>query len=243
MTNPAPAPQDPASSATDEAPDPFILRAERRLRLLEELTEIGMALTRALKPEAEARQEPSDDKAQAKGRDPADAYARLSRAVRLTLALETRTDQQLRDLKAGIIRGREDERAEAAERAAHVDRSVRRAEVCYLVENLADTEIEDEDEWENFSAALEERLDDDEAYEDLDKWPLRETVERLCKDLGLSPDPSRFAGEDWSVDDANGRSFFSPFRRPSRIPLITPCPRPPLIEPPSGRLQPAHHLE
>jgi hypothetical protein len=32
----------------DETPDPSVQRAERRLRLLEELSEIGMALAHAL---------------------------------------------------------------------------------------------------------------------------------------------------------------------------------------------------
>jgi hypothetical protein len=247
MLNPASAPQDPDSPAADETPDPSVLRAERRLRLLEELTEIGMELTRALRPSAaEAREDLSDDKAQAKGRDPADAFARLSRAVRLTLALEARTDQELRDLKAGIVRVRENEHAKAAEHAehaAHIDRLTRKAEVSYLVANIAEAEIGDGDEWENLCAALEERLEEDAAYEDCDKWPLRETVERLCKDLALSPDWSRWAGEDLSLDDANGRSFFSPFRAPSPIPLLNACPRPPQAPAPSPRLQPAHALE
>ena len=76
MSNPA-ADQ---SATTSEAPDPSILRAERRLRLLEELAEIGMELVRALKPRAEAAET-------AGGKDPADAFAPLSRAIRLTLAL------------------------------------------------------------------------------------------------------------------------------------------------------------
>jgi hypothetical protein len=241
MSNPVTAPQDPASSAADEAPDPSVVRAERRLRLLEELTEIGMELARALRPSAPADGaadevaggDPATENGRAKGRDPADAFARLSRAVRLTLALEARTDEQLRALKAGVVRVRENEHAKAAERAehtAHIDRLTRKAEVGYLVANIAE-------------AALEERLEEDAAYEDCDRWPLRETVERLCKDLALSPDWSRWAGEDLSLDDANGRSFFSPFRAPSPIPILNACPRPPQAEPRAGRLQPAHALE
>jgi hypothetical protein len=47
-----PAPDE--SAAPEEAPDPSVARAERRLRLLQELSEIGMELARALKPGAEA---------------------------------------------------------------------------------------------------------------------------------------------------------------------------------------------
>jgi hypothetical protein len=245
MSNLAPTPQDPACLAADEAPDPAVLRAERRLRVLEELTEIGMELARALKPAAEACEDPSDDKAHGKGRDPADAFGALSRAIRLTLALEARTDAELRDLKAGIVRVREKKRAKVAKRAriaATREHEDRRDRLSYLVANLAEAEIGDGDDFENLCAALEERLDEDEAYIDCAKWPLRETVERLCKDLALSPDWSRWAGEDWSVDDADGRSPFSPFRQPSPTPLLNACPRP-QAQPPTGRLQAARHLE
>jgi hypothetical protein len=254
MSNPAPAPQDPASPAPDEVPDPAVLRAERRLRLLEELTEIGMELARALRPGVSADEpigeaaggDPATDNVRGRGRDLADALARLSRAVRLTMALEARTDEELRDLKSGIVRVRDQERAKAAERAehtAHIDHLTRRGRVSYLVASLAEAEIGDEGEFENLCAALEERLEEDAAYEDCDKWPLRETVERLCKDLALTPDWSRWAGEDWSVDDATGRSPFSPFREPSARPILSACPRPPQALVPSGRLQPTHHLE
>src|SRR5471030_1085811 len=222
------APPDPA----EEVPDPSVLRAERRLRLLEELSEIGMEMARALRPGAEAGEDSPEDKARGKGRDPADAFGSLSRAIRLTLALEARTDEELRDLKAGVVRVRQDERvrtaerAERAEHAAHIDRLIRKGEVSCLVERLAEAEIGDGDQFENLCAALEERLDEDAAYQDLDKWPLRETVERLCKDLALSPDWSGWDHEDWTGDDANGRDFFSPFREPSARPLVTPCPRP-----------------
>ncbi len=246
MSEPAPYPQDPASPAADEAPDPCVVRAERRLRLLEELTEIGMELARALRPgAAEAREDPSDDEARAKGRDPADAFSRLSRAIRLTVALEARTDAELRDLKAGVVSVRDDERAEAAERAekaAQMARMTRKAEVAYLVANIAQAEIGEGDQWENLCAALDERLDEDEAYENLDRWPLRETVERLCKDLALSPDWSRWNGADLTADDADGRCFFSPFKAPSAIPIVSDCARP-RAEYRHGALQPVHHRE
>jgi hypothetical protein len=39
-------------AASAEAPDPAILRAERRLRMLDELAQIGMNLARALERQA-----------------------------------------------------------------------------------------------------------------------------------------------------------------------------------------------
>lgn len=101
----------PADSAADAvsdnhvAPSPSILRAERQLRMLEELAEIGMELARGLgrRVAAEGVEAASDAscKAATPDRDPADAFQRLSRAVRLTLALEMHTDETLRALLAG----------------------------------------------------------------------------------------------------------------------------------------------
>ncbi|MGA2953811.1 MAG: hypothetical protein ABSD80_16405, partial [Caulobacteraceae bacterium] len=110
----------PIPDATEELvepavdPDPAVARAERRLRLLERLTQIGMELAEALRERA---LNPAAGDADDKGRDPADAYARLSRAIRLTIALESKTDQALADLKAGVVREREERRVIAAEKA------------------------------------------------------------------------------------------------------------------------------
>jgi hypothetical protein len=79
---------DAPETPVDEDPDPSVLRAERRLRLLEDLSEIGMALARGLRDRANA--ELVDADGDAGRRDPADAFARLSRAVRLTLASRPR---------------------------------------------------------------------------------------------------------------------------------------------------------
>lgn len=95
-----------------EALDAAILRAERRLRLLEELAEIGMDLARALHREALA--EPAEHAARETPffGDPADAFARLSHAIRLILALEARTDEALRELRAEVGSKREAGRTE-----------------------------------------------------------------------------------------------------------------------------------
>ncbi len=75
--------------------------------MLRELAELGMDLTRALvrqsaaPPEASEAPETSPAPRAAPRRDPADAFARLSRAVRLTLALEAKTDDDLAALRAG----------------------------------------------------------------------------------------------------------------------------------------------
>ena len=112
----------PADAAPAEAPDPAILRAEWRLRMIEELAEIGMDLVRDLHRQALAAADPAEPaaadtpetpttssgrRAATPGGDPAAAFARLSRAIRLTLALHARTDEALRALRAGVAAERE----------------------------------------------------------------------------------------------------------------------------------------
>ena len=196
------------SALAEEAPDPAVARAERRLRLLQELSEIGMELARALKPGTEADETP--------GKDPAAAFAPLSRSIRLTLTLEAKTDEALRDLKAGVVRAREEARAPMSEEV----RKARKTRIEGLVADVITAEAEDAREFDSLYAALEERLEEDEAYEDCAERPLRETIERLCKDLMLTPDWSRWDGDGWINDGPPIRPRFSPFHQPSHGPLL-----------------------
>jgi hypothetical protein len=243
VSNPTPISQDAASPAADEAPDPAVLRAERRLRLLEELAEIGMELARALRPCAPADRACDDaasgdsatDKGPDKGRDPADAFARLSRAIRLTLALEARTDEALRDLKSGIVRMRA---AELARAAAAQGRQIREARICGLVMEVAAAEIADGDGFEGFCYDLKERLADDEAFWNDSDRPVRDIVEHLCKCFGLAPDWSRWDGEGW-IDEERPPWPWAPRSQASGAGPDDP--RPP--GPPAPALQPARDLE
>jgi hypothetical protein len=92
----------PQESDLSEALDRRIIHAEQRLEVLRELTELGMALARDLTRRALAAPEaPAAEAAPAPRRDPADAFARLSRAIRLTVALEEKSEDQLIALRAG----------------------------------------------------------------------------------------------------------------------------------------------
>ena len=54
----------------------------------------------------------------------------------------------------------------------------------------------------------------------MEDWPLNETVERLCNDLGLDPDWSRWTGDDWADDYQLRRPRCSPFNNHARGPLL-----------------------
>jgi hypothetical protein len=242
MSKLPPTPEDPASPTAEEEPDPFLLYAERRLRLLQEMSGIGMELLRDLKPGAPAGRDPITKTGPAKSRDPADAYAPLSRAIRLTLTLESRTEAEIRDLKAGIVRVREEERTRIAKRR-EADVQARGWKVRGLVMEAAEAEIADVDALEKLFEALEERLEEDEAYADFAERPVGETVERLCKDLALSPDWRRWNGEGWSRNDPLARPLFSEFNRPSAKPLLKGADSQPATPAPPNSLQNGHDLE
>jgi hypothetical protein len=206
------------------------------MRLLEEMAEVCMDLGRIVHRQAKAAAERAEpiaiEAAEAPANraalaspfttDPSDAIARISRALRLTLALHARTEEQLRAIRAGIAAECEARRVVADRRAAEeaAKRSRRRRDTVEgLVIEAAEREVEDEEALWDLLRALEERLNEDGAYQDLESAPLRQIVERLCADLELTPDWSRWEGEGWTPGSPFSRSRFSPWARPSRTPL------------------------
>ena len=199
------APEDAAHA--DEAPDPAVLRAERRLRLLAELAEIGMELARALKPSPPADEgeapDAAADEARGRRRDPAEAFAGLSRAIRLTLMLEATADEELRNLSSGVVTERKEKRARAAVKAREADderRQVREADIHDLVTEVAMDQITGEADLERFDRELSDRLLFDDDFWSDPARPLREIVERYCDYFDLAPDWSRWQGDGWAPE-------------------------------------------
>ena len=203
--------------------------------MLHELAELGMALTRATVrraveeietpdvSEPEAESEPAKRPADPR-RDPAETFATLSRAVRLTLTLESKFDDALTARLAGEIAKCEEARTRAREDAESDPyaplKAGRKARVRELVRDVADREIPDPEDHDIHIDALEERLLCDEAYDNIDDVPLRDVVERLCRDLKLSPDWRRWTGEGWTPNPPFYRPRCSLFTGPSRVPIL-----------------------
>lgn len=146
---------------------------EAQQAMLAELAEIGMQLARAAGRRASALAEGDD--AGADGQDPALSYARAARAVRLTIALQSRLAKDLTALAEAETRAR------GAAAARQRDRIHRR------IERAAETERPDAAEVERLSSDAWERLTEADDAELLD-LPIDEIVARICADLGLSPD-------------------------------------------------------
>jgi hypothetical protein len=208
-----------------------IARVEHRLRLLDELAEMAMTLARGVTKRAVAAEEAAAT-TPASARDAvsstaADDFAKLSRALRLTLDLTDRLEETLRRLRAGeasarVARRRDDEaRASRARDARH---AAARDKVAEQVAMVVFSESESERDSDDLLDALEERLTDDVAYIGLEDEPLREVVERLCADLGLEPDWSRWTDDGWPEQPSEVfkiRRPWSPFSQVSRKPVLT----------------------
>lgn len=213
-------PPDPsaAAPAVDDAGRlaAAVARGERRLRVLEEISEIGMRLMRKLEdPPAKDAPRP----------DPAPEFAKLSRAVRLTIDLERRVEEDLRAILAGEVTAQK-RRQTPEQPSIDADEDARqeaRHRVGDQLELAIGRAMETESEYFERSAAMDERLQDDEAYDDVRGQPLREVVEQLCKDIGLDPDWSDWTDEGWPEPPAGGpkaRSPWSPFHRISPKPML-----------------------
>ena len=98
-------------------PDPTLPVAERQLAMLGEVAQIAMVLSRAYGAAAIAaanavevilddeyyQPETGRARALAGAKDAAEGFRKVSRSLRLTLALEMKTAETLRDLQAGIV--------------------------------------------------------------------------------------------------------------------------------------------
>jgi len=222
--------------------DARVARAEQRLAMLRELAEIGMALTRELArreleagPEAAADPNstvptPTPKPVSCPRRDPADAFARLSRAIRLTLVLEAKAEDELHAMLDGEA---DDDEASPFSGPCFDPNpgpprdypSAYRNKIRDAVFDVLNREIKDFRPAEEILDAPYERLTEGERYDAFVQRPLEEAVAAICDDLGLHPDWSRWTGDGWPPPPLEGpRYIWERYWKPSRRP--TPQHRP-----------------
>jgi hypothetical protein len=172
---------DETPTPTDSAAD----RAERHGRVLQELTELGMNLARAVSAEATVADP-------AKANELALAFSRIARAVRQTLALAAKLAEERQATAAERVR-RDD--LEAGTSALN-----RRLRIERLVERAIDAEASD-DEAEGLYDDLRERLEDTDDLAGFHDRPLPEIVALICKDLGVTPPKIHWTDTDWGMEE------------------------------------------
>jgi hypothetical protein len=189
---------------------------ERQLELLGRLAEIGLGIAEAVGRQA-AQDGPSRNSPAFTG-DLALAYARASRAVRMSIALQSRLMAERRE--AAITT------AANARMSAVRDRPARRARIDRIVERLArDAYEDDEEEVERCVAEAAERLNDVDVFGDVLDRPVSEIIALICHELDISPDWAALAEEAWARQEMAGGDVGAPLaalRPRSPTPTVIP---------------------
>jgi hypothetical protein len=214
--------------AETAASDPVAERAERQMRVMAQLSDVGMELLRALKAQV-----CDGGPAVLKG-DPASLFVKLSRAVRQCIMLEAKIGEALREWLGLSEAARAERRATVAGKAPDA-----KAE--------AAPEVEETDEIERGFEGLRGETERGErperperfwadSYVIEDEGSFVDIVTKVCRDLGVAPDWSQ-----WSEDgpgDLAVRAADGGFWRDDPPPSLTPHPPTPSARAPpspSGR--------
>ena len=181
---------------------------ERQLWILGRLAEAGLNIVLAIEhqalgsappPDAPAEPAPSDTPADTPANDLfqgdlALAYARASRAVRMTIALQSRLIDEAGERKRAA--------KSSAGYAAMIEGPARKARIERIVERVAQAELGGATETiERLVGEAAERLHEGDVYGDIMARPVSEIVDAICRDLGLHPDWARLAQEGWAQDE------------------------------------------
>jgi hypothetical protein len=180
-------------------------RIERQLQVLDELADIALEVARAVERRAKEAGPEADIDAITT------ASAKATRAVRLTVLLQSRLIKELQWIEGlAEIRARS---AAAAEQARLGDPEYRhKARVERIVERVVrDACGDDEPRVERLMVEACERLDDEDLYGKVLSRPVGELVALVCRDLGLSPDWACLAEESWAQAEITSGAQGSPF--------------------------------
>jgi hypothetical protein len=211
-------PTSPQDDVVDEDASAEEIRRQRAL--FRELTDIGMELARAVRVQVAAHglAEPPDPHTEAPVSPSAGGsavavlvdlglvFSRVSRAVRLTLALETRIVCEL-SAQANERAAPQPYGGQTLEDIEKTRRQLARLKarantVMQVVE--ATFEAEGRDLAMDMLAGLRSRLHDDRAYGGHLNGGYGTAIARVCKDLGVSPDWERWKRDDWPDNDPAG---------------------------------------
>jgi len=232
----------PAPNLPEEDDDDAPAWARRHLGMLVDLGDMGMVLARNLVRRAAAETEAAEAQAEdapSPGRgpaiDPALSFTRISRAVRLTIALEAR---MRREIEAGVFGVANDDAPAqqdfmtpdgqvdyaAIRRRLHplihgeTDYETRRA-----VEETIEVSTDDPVEVERLKGELKERLeeeDPEDIFFNRTHWPIGEAIALICQDLGLEPDWDCWENRAWARQEAETSPPGSPYatvEQPDRV--------------------------
>ena len=224
-------PPDPRLAPDAATHDPVMDRAAERVarhcRILAELAEIGLRLTQALERRAAGPDPVSDAGAEtASAADDAAgpvaapvrgdrglSFDRLTRAIRLTLMLETRIDEGevARQAQAAQVRAKAAKAAQDATADAWAERQT--AGVLEVVEQTLEADGQDDEIIIERLRETREYLESGDEDFDIVELPTGLVIAHICKAFGLEPDWSLWAEADWAIEEAQDGMRGSPFVR------------------------------
>ena len=189
--------------------------AERQVALLDRLAEAGTRMAEAL---AQKAVEASADAVVAEGLDR--AFQKVTRAVRLCLALQTRVVKDLAALEAGRVSKAAAPQEDPLER--------RRRRIARIVTRVVTDDETTAWKAERLCGRAWERLSDEDLYGDLLAQPMGVVIEKICRDLDIPVNWVHLAREAWAVQEMAGGDETSPFVAPdgAYVRLFRPPPVP-----------------
>ena len=204
---------------TQDGPDDAPSRAEAlahgliapQLAMLTRLAEAGVEIAVALKDQAQGPTKKSETEVAVVSADIGLAYDRVARAVRLSLALQSRLVSDLANLERGRAEAAEDARIEREDSAFFKDHA-RRERVDRIVRRVTLAEHPGGDAYVRLRQEAEENLEDFDRYDDLLSRPFSEIVDVICRDLGLTPDWTLLSQEGWAQRELASGSPGAPLK-------------------------------
>jgi hypothetical protein len=207
----------PVSDAP-RAAGPHVDRAERRLCTLEDMEMFAVRLTHSLirqtAPNMEDALWPAPRIPFPYEIDPSAAYARLSRAVRFSLAVEAKIEREIAAALAAQFAGQvvsrpipprapphPGELTAAVEQAMVEDLSARREKVRENVIHVIHAGLEEHQRPEKLND-LDQFLREGQVYDHFIGLPLKEAVRIICKDLQVRPDWSAWTPDGFQCPPA-----------------------------------------
>jgi hypothetical protein len=190
--------------------------AQRDIAMLAEFAEITLELARAMSQQALGATTKGETRTAG---TLSMVVTRLGRSLRQTIAykrkIETQLEEAARKIVAEAAAGRADRAGDTAF-ALKVRRIERKGMVRIAVEKIIDVELvrqeeEDEEPNENLFSDLYEKLDIYENFVDYAEDPIGGIAVKVCRDLGLSPDPALWQNEAWAQEEIENQVPDSPF--------------------------------
>jgi hypothetical protein len=190
--------------------------AAHDIRMLAEFAEVALSLAKAMGQHALDAAASGDTRAAGTC---SVVVTRLGRALRQTLAYKRRIETQLEEKARAIVAEASARRADKAggdafARNAH--RNERKNIVRHAVEKVIEVELTrqeeaDEEPNEDLFSDLYEKLDIYENFVDYARDPIGGIAFKVCRDMGLSPDPALWENQPWAIAEIENQVPDSPF--------------------------------